>query len=189
MRVSRWIRWWVWVRGWSVRWGRGAYRNTCFSPLGGLKRSGTSGRRGSGEGLRRRAGLWRTRGTAATLAAEVFMMALGAFMVWLVSGVKGCRSHGVGDGLRSGAKTFYIPRLRCQTCSWVAGHVKVGCHESIEYPFMIVTLFLSEDHLIEAMSKSDSSNLHPVWTICMHHLVSCRTAFTILCFPLPTTMP
>ena len=83
MRVSRWIGWWVWVRGWSVRWGRWAYRNTCFSPFGGLKRSGTSGRRGSGEGLRRRAGLGRTRGTAATLATEVFMMALGAFMVWL----------------------------------------------------------------------------------------------------------
>lgn len=63
--------------------GRVSYKNTCFSPLGGLKRSAIRGRRGSGEGLRRRAGLGRTRGTAATLAAVVFMMALAAFMVWL----------------------------------------------------------------------------------------------------------
>ena len=62
--------------------GRAAYRNTCFSPLGGLKRSGTRGRRGSGEGLRRRAGLKRTWGTVATLAAEDFMRALAAFMMW-----------------------------------------------------------------------------------------------------------
>lgn len=87
---------------------RVSYKNTCFSPFGGLKRSAIRGRRGSGEGLRRRAGLGRTRGMAATLAAVVFMMALAAFMVWLDfwDTRMWCRSRGVGEALRSSAKTF-----------------------------------------------------------------------------------
>ena len=60
-----------------------AYRKTCFSPFGGVKRSGTRGRRGSGKGARIRAGLGRMRGTAAAaaLAMGTFMMALGLFMI------------------------------------------------------------------------------------------------------------
>ena len=60
---------------------RSPYKNTFFSPFGGLKRLGARGRRGSGEGLRGRAGLGRMRGTAATLGTLDFMIALGAFMV------------------------------------------------------------------------------------------------------------
>ena len=74
--------------------GRRSYKNTFFSPFGGLKRLGARGRRGSGEGLRRRAGLGRMRGAAATLATLDVIMALGAFMVGylIFSRFKGCGS-------------------------------------------------------------------------------------------------
>lgn len=60
------------------------YKNICFSPLGGLKRSDSKGRRGSGDGLRRRAGLGRTRGMVVVVV--VLMMALAAFMFGYVPG-------------------------------------------------------------------------------------------------------